>query len=45
MSRARDARRARAEHREKVRTALMYFLAVVVGVAGAFGIDAWIHQR
>lgn len=44
MTRARDTRRARAEHRQKVRTALAYLLAVVVGLAGAIGLDAWLHQ-
>jgi hypothetical protein len=44
MSRARDARRARAQRRREIRTALAYLAAVVIGTAAGIGLDAWLHQ-
>lgn len=44
MTRARETRRARAQRRHEVRTALAYLAAVVIGAALGVGIDAWIHQ-
>lgn len=43
MTRAREARRARAQRRRQIRTALAYLAAVVVGTAAGVGVDAWLH--